>query len=217
MKQLITSQSNFLLYTTPDGQIKIEVLLKDETVWLNAHQMAELFDIDRTGIVRHIKNIYETGELESNSTCAKIAQVAKDGKKRQMDFYNLDMIISVGYRVNSIRGTQFRIWATQKLKEYIIKGFTLDDERLKQGKTKNIYFNELVERVRDIRSSERNFYQKITDIYATSIDYDPKTELTQNFFATVQNKMHFGIHGKTAAEVIAERANSKSSNMLTLI
>jgi len=213
MSSITLKKSNIILYTASDGQVKIDVFLQDETVWLDAHKMAELFGIDRSGIVKHIKNIYKTDELQPNSTCAKITQVAKDGKKRQMDLYNLDMIISVGYRVNSIRGTEFRIWATQKLKEYVIKGFVLDDERLKQGRTKNTYFDELIERVREIRTSERNFYQKVTDIYATSIDYDPKSELTQNFFATVQNKMHFGIHGKTAAEVISERADSSKPNM----
>ncbi|MFH1284028.1 MAG: virulence RhuM family protein [Candidatus Peregrinibacteria bacterium] len=204
--------TQLILYEADDGQLKIQVRLEDETVWLNTHQMAELFDVDRTGIVKHIRNIYGTGELKQKSTCAKIAQVAKDGKKRQIDFYNLDMIISVGYRVNSIRGTQFRIWATQRLKEYIVKGFALDDERLKEGK-RNPYFDELIERVREIRTSERNFYQKITDIYALSIDYDPYSKLTQNFFATVQNKMHFGIHGRTAAEIISERADSSKPNM----
>ena len=205
--------SEFLLYQSDDGAVKVDVLFQNETVWLNTHQMADLFKIDRSGIVKHIKNIYETRELSQNSTCAKIAQVAKDGKKRDMDYYNLDMIISVGYRINSHRGTQFRIWATQRLKEYIIKGFTLDDERLKQGVTRNDYFDELIERIRDIRTSERNFYQKITDIYALSIDYDKQSPLTHNFFATVQNKMHFGIHGKTAAEVIASRADGKKSTM----
>lgn len=204
--------SQLIIYETDDGQTKIQVRMEDETVWLNAYQMSKLFGIDRTGIVKHIKNIYETGELKPKSTCAKIAQVAKDGRKRIIDFYNLDIIISVGYRVNSIRGTQFRIWATQRLKEYIIKGFTLDDERLKEGR-RNTYFDELIERVREIRTSERNFYQKITDIYSTSVDYDPNSPLTQNFFATVQNKMHYGIHGKTAAEVIALRADAKKPNM----
>ena len=204
--------NQIIIYKTEDEKAKVSVRFEQETAWLSTHNMAELFDIDRSGIVKHIKNIYKTGELEPNSTCAKIAQVAKDGKRRLMYFYNLDVIISVGYRVNSIRGTQFRIWATQKLKEYIIKGFVLDDERLKEG-IKNTYFDELIERVREIRTSERNFYQKITDIYATSIDYNKDAQITKNFFATVQNKMHYGIHGKTAAEVISERASSKKINM----
>ncbi len=214
-KDLATAEKNFLLYTAPDGEVKVNVLLQNETIWLNTHQMAELFGIDRSGIVKHLKNIYETGELELASTCAKIAQVAKDGKKRVMDFYNLDAIISVGYRVNSLRGTQFRIWATNQLKELIIKGFVLDEDRLKnpQNPFGEDYFEALEEKIRDIRTSERRFYQKITDIYATSIDYDKNAELTKKFFATVQNKLHFGIHGKTAAELISERADSSSYNM----
>ncbi len=203
---------NIILYESVDGALKLEVPIDGETVWLNAQQMSDLFGIDRSGIVKHVQNILETNELEAKSTCAKIAQVAKDGKKRLIDHYNLDMIISVGYRVNSMRGTQFRIWATNRLREYIIKGFTLDDERLKNGK-KETYFDELIERVRAIRTSERNFYQKITDIYATSLDYDPKSPLTKNFFATVQNKMHYGIHGHTAAEVIVARADARKPNM----
>jgi hypothetical protein len=203
---------NIILYESVDGALKLEVPIDGETVWLNAQQMSDLFGIDRSGIVKHVQNILETNELEAKSTCAKIAQVAKDGKKRLIDHYNLDMIISVGYRVNSMRGTQFRIWATNRLREYIIKGFTLDDERLKNGK-KETYFDELIERVRAIRTSERNFYQKITDIYATSLDYDPKSTLTKNFFATVQNKMHYGIHGHTAAEVIVARADAGKPNM----
>lgn len=203
---------NIILYESSDGTLKLEVPIDGDTVWLNAQQMSDLFGIDRSGIVKHVQNVIETNELEEKSTCVKIAQVAKDGKKRLIDHYNLDMIISVGYRVNSLRGTQFRIWATNRLREYIIKGFTLDDERLKNGK-KETYFDELIERVRAIRTSERNFYQKITDIYATSLDYDSKSDLTKNFFATVQNKMHYGIHGHTAAEVIVARADAKKPNM----
>lgn len=203
---------NIILYESTDGALKLEVPIDGDTVWLNAQQMGDLFGIDRSGIVKHIQNVIETNELEVKSTCAKIAQVAKDGKKRLIDHYNLDMIISVGYRVNSLRGTQFRIWATKRLREYIIKGFTLDDERLKNG-GKETYFDELIERVRAIRTSERNFYQKITDIYATSLDYNPKSDLTKNFFATVQNKMHYGIHGHTAAEIIVARADAKKPNM----
>ncbi|MEA1986968.1 MAG: virulence RhuM family protein [Candidatus Marinimicrobia bacterium] len=214
-KKLQSIKQDFLLYTSPNGEIKVSVLLQNETIWLNAHQMATLFDIDRTGVVRHLKNIYETGELDINSTCAKIAQVAKDGKNRVMDFYNLDAIISVGYRVNSFRGTQFRIWATKQLKELIIKGFVLDEEKLKNPENPfgTDYFEQLEEKIADIRTSERRFYQKITDIYALSVDYDKSSNLTKNFFATVQNKLHFGIHGKTAAELINDRADISKRNM----
>ncbi len=205
------SDSKIILYDG-DGGIKIQVLLENESVWLTLSQIAELFGRDKSTISKHIKNIFDSAELTPDSVVAKIATTASDGKTYQVEHYNLDMIISVGYRVNSLRGTQFRIWATQRLREYLIKGFTLDDERLKNGK-RNAYFDELIERVREIRTSERNFYRKITDIYATSIDYDASASLTQNFFATVQNKMHFGIHGKTAAEVIASRANSTKPNM----
>ncbi|MFH1218580.1 MAG: virulence RhuM family protein [Candidatus Peregrinibacteria bacterium] len=204
--------SQLILYKSDNGRLKIQVKLEDETVWLTLNQISRLFDRDKSTVSRHIKNIFETGELNRKSVVAKIATTANDGKTYKVEYYNLDMIISVGYKVNSIRGTQFRIWATQRLKEYIVKGFALDDERLKEGK-RNTYFDELIERVREIRTSERNFYQKITDIYATSIDYNPNSKLTQDFFATVQNKMHFGIHGKTAAEVISERANSNKPNM----
>ena len=158
----------------------MDTLLKEESIWLNAHQMAELFGIDRSGILKHIKNIYETLELEPKTTCAKIAQVAKDRKTRSMDFYNLDMIISVGYRVNSIRGTQFRIWATQRLKEYLLQGFTLNEEKLKSGKNTE-YFDKLQKKLREIHLSERIFYQKIKDIYTTAIDYDPRAESTVLF------------------------------------
>lgn len=205
------TDSHIILYDG-DGQIKIQVLLENESVWLTLNQIAELFERDKSTISRHIKNVFETAELSHDSVVAKIATTASDGKTYQVDYYNLDMIISVGYRVNSLRGTQFRIWATQRLKEYLIKGFALDDERLKEGK-RNQYFDELIERVREIRTSERNFYRKITDIYATSIDYNAHDPLTQEFFATVQNKMHFGIHGKTAAEVIAARADARKPNM----
>lgn len=206
--------SQIILYDG-DGGIKIQVVLEDESVWLTLNQMAELFDRDKSSISKHIKNIFESGELSQDSTVAKIATVQNEGGRvveREIEHYNLDVIISVGYRVNSMRGTQFRIWATQRLRDYMIKGFALDDERLKEGK-RNTYFDELIERVREIRTSERNFYRKITDIYATSIDYNTDSPLTQNFFATVQNKMHFGIHGKTAAEVIAHRADSTKPNM----
>lgn len=202
---------NIILYSSPDGSVKLEVPIDGETVWLTTQQMADLFGIDRSGIVKHTQNVIETNELDK-STCAKIAQVTKDGKKRLVDQYNLDMIISVGYRVNSIRGTQFRIWATNKLKEYIVKGFVLDDERLAEGK-KSRYFDELLERIRAIRASERNFYQKITDIYATSVDYNKDATQTKMFFATVQNKIHFAVHGHTAAEIVVARADAKKRCM----
>jgi len=177
--------------------------------------MEELFQTDRTSILRHIKNIYKTGELEEKSTCAKIAQVREEGNRdvrREILYYNLDVIISVGYRVNSHRGTQFRIWATQQLKEYLIKGFVLDDERLKSGNQMN-YFDELLERIRDIRSSEKIFYQKVKDIYTTSIDYDTNADLTKEFYATVQNKLHWAVHQHTAAELIKKRVSAKKANM----
>jgi len=198
------SFTEFLLYTTPDGKVKVEIFLRDETVWLTQAKIAELFDIDRSVITKHLKNIFESGELQEDSVCANFK------------FYNLDAIISVGYRVNSRQATHFRIWATQVLKEYIIKGFAMDDERLKNPN--NIfgedYFEEQLARIRDIRSSERRFYQKITDIYAQcSADYDPNEIITKQFFATVQNKLHFAISGQTAAEIIYQRVSSKKTNM----
>jgi hypothetical protein len=202
-----------IIYNAEDGQTKIDVRLEDDTVWLNAQQMSELLDIDRTGIVKHVQNVLETGELEPRSTCAKFAQVAKDGKKRLIDYYNLDMIISVGYRVNSLRGTQFRIWATQKLKEYIVKGFVMDDERLAEGGVRKTYFQEWEERIRKIRTSEANFYQKVRDVFATSADYDPRLDYAKRFFATVQNKFHYAITGLTAAEIISKRIDSAKTNM----
>lgn len=204
-----------ILYQTENGKTKIEVILENETVWLNQYQIEELFQTDRTSIARHIKNIYKTNELDEKATCAKITQVRQEGKrkvKRDILYYNLDIIISVGYRVNSHRGTQFRIWATERLKEYLIKGFSIDDERLKSGKQMN-YFDELLERIRDIRSSERIFYQKVKDLYAISIDYDPKSDLSKVFFATIQNKLHWAVHQHTAAELIKERADSDKPNM----
>lgn len=209
------TNNNFLLYSNANGKVKVEVLLKDETIWLTTNQMSDLFGIDKSGISRHIKNIVETGELERNSVVAKIATTATDGKTYQMDFYNLDMIISVGYRVNSIRGTHFRIWATKQLKELIIKGFVLDNEKLKNpdnpfGKD---YFDELLEQIRDIRSSEKRFYRKITDIYALAVDYTPKAEETRKFFKIVQNKLIFTATGNTAAEVIAQRSDAGKNNM----
>jgi hypothetical protein len=202
--------SQIIIYTAKDGQAKLQVKMEDETVWLTQKQLAELFDIDRTVITKHLRNIFESSELEEKSNVQKMHISHSD---KPVKFYNLDVIISVGYRVNSVRATQFRIWATQRLKEYIIKGFTLDDERLKQEGGRSRYFRELIERIRDIRNSERNVYQKVTDIYATSIDYKKDAKLTKEFFATVQNKMHFAVHGRTAAEVIAERADSSKPFM----
>jgi len=206
----MSEQSEILIYQTEDGETRIQTLLKDETVWLSQAQMAELFDKTTPTINEHIKNIFDEGELSEESTIRNFRIVQTEGKRevsRDVNFYNLDVIISVGYRVKSHRGTQFRQWATQRLKEYIVKGFVMDDERLERGSDYD-YFDELVERVRAIRASERRFYQKITDIYATSIDYDPDHEITQEFFATVQNKFHFAIHGHTAAEMIIERADA---------
>ncbi len=205
--------SEILLYQTEDGHSRVQVRLEDETVWLTQAQMADLFQTERSVITKHIRNIFDSGELDLNSVCAKIAHTATDGKTYQTQHYNLDMIISVGYRVNSLRGTQFRIWATQRLKEYIVKGFTLDDERLMETGRQPDYFDELLERVRAIRASEKRFYQKVTDIYKTSIDYDPEAELTKTFFATVQNKFHYAVTGHTAAEIIAGRADAKKPNM----
>jgi len=211
--------TEILLYKTPNQDIKLEVLIQNETIWLNQKQLCELFGRDKSVISRHIKNIYNENELDELSTVAKNATVQKEGTRevlRDVDYYNLDMIISVGYRVNSTQATQFRIWATKILQEYIIKGFAMDDERLKNpnqpfGKD---YFDEQLERIRDIRSSERRFYQKITDIYAQcSADYDPSSEETKAFYATVQNKLHFAMVGYTAAEIIYKRVDSKKQNM----
>src|ERR1700730_7784763 len=207
--------SNLILYQTEDGLTKVEVRLLDETVWLSQAQMSELFDKDKRTISEHIKNIFNEGELSADSTIRKFRTVQAEGSRevtRQIDFYNLDVIISVGYRVSSHRGTQFRIWATQRLKEYLIKGFVLDDERLKQSGGGN-YFDELLARIRDIRSSEKVFWRKVLDIYATSIDYNPRSDLSEEFFAIVQNKMHWAAHGYTAAEIIHTRADSTKPNM----
>ena len=204
-----------ILFQTQGGETKIEVRLANETVWLTADQMAELFQRDRSTIQRHIKRIYDEGELKAVSTCAFFAQVQNEGRRqveRKIPIYNLDMIISVGYRVNSHRGVQFRQWATQVLKEYMIKGFALNDDLLKNAGQGN-YFDELLARIRDIRSSEKVFYRKVLEIYALSIDYDPRTEITQQFFKTVQNKIHFAAHGHTAAEVIYDRANAEKDFM----
>lgn len=204
--------SSLILYQTEDGQPRIEVRLLDETVWLSQAQLCELFDKDKRTISEHIQNIFREGELSQESVVRNFRTTATDGKNYQVLHYNLDVIISVGYRVSSHRGTQFRIWATARLKEYLIKGFTLDDERLKRSGGGH-YFNELLARIRDIRSSEKVFWRKVLDIYATSIDYDPKTEDSQNFFSIVQNKMHWAAHGHTAAEVIYSRANAEKPSM----
>jgi hypothetical protein len=206
-------ESEIILYQTEDNQTRIEVRLENETVWLTQKLMAELFQKDVRTINEHIQNIFEEGELLPDSVIRKYRITAADGKSYETQHYNLDVVIAVGYRVKSLRGTQFRIWATQRLREYIVKGFTLDDERLKQGGTKNEYYDELLQRIREIRLSERNFYRKICDIYQTSIDYDPSAELTQLFFQTVQNKMHWAAHGQTAAEVIHKRANAMKPHM----
>lgn len=202
--------SEILIYQNPDGNIKIDVRLQEETVWLTQDQMATLFGKARNTITEHIQNVYEEGELEQNRTSRKFRQVRTEGKRaveREIDHYNLDVIISVGYRVKSVQGTQFRIWATQRLKEYIIKGFTLNDDRFKSGSSMN-YFNELQERIREIRLSEKFFYQKIKDIYATSIDYDPKDEKTIEFFKIVQNKLLWAISEQTAAELVYRRVDA---------
>lgn len=208
-------KGQFLLYQTPDGESKIEVKLQDDTVWLSLDQMAELFQRNKSTISRHIKNVLEEGELLADSTIANFATVQNEGKRhveRQISYYNLDMIISVGYRVHSYRGVQFRIWATKVLKDYIVKGFALNDDLLKRAGGGN-YFDELLARIRDIRSSEKVFYRKILEIYALSIDYDPRVEMTQKFFKTVQNKMHYSVHGHTAAEIIYERADAQKDFM----
>jgi hypothetical protein len=212
MNEHLPSPSNLILYQTEDGQTRIDVRLEDETVWLSQSQMCELFDKDKRTISEHIRNIFKEGELSEGSVVRKFRTTAADGKNYNVSYYNLDVIISVGYRVKSHRGTQFRIWATQRLREYIIKGFTMDDERLKQA-GEGHYFDELLERIRDIRASEKVFWRKVLDIYATSIDYDPNTDISREFFAIVQNKMHWAAHGHTAAEVIADRADASKPNM----
>lgn len=206
----------FLVYEAEDGKVKIDVRLEDETVWLPQAQLVELFQTSQQNISLHIQHIYEEGELPPESTHKKYLLVRSEGGrevKRLVDHYNLDMIISVGYRVKSHVATRFRIWATQRLKEYIVKGFTLDDERLKNPQQPFDYFEELTRRIQDIRTSERRFYQKITDIYATSIDYDPTLEISLTFFKTVQNKMHWAITGQTAAEIVHARADADKPNM----
>lgn len=209
MKKL--PDNRIVIYQTEDGQTKVNVHFTNETVWLTQDQMAELFDKSKSTVNEHIQNIYEEKELILEETMRKFGN--SEFSTKPTNYYNLDVIISVGYRVKSQRGTQFRIWATARLRDYIVKGFALDDERMKQEGGRSRYFEELLQRVRDIRSSERNFYQKVTDIYATSIDYKTDDEITKKFFATVQNKMHYAVHGHTAAEIINERADSKKSMM----
>ncbi|MBE7641120.1 cell filamentation protein Fic [Salegentibacter sp. BLCTC] len=219
MADHLPQESEFLLYNTPQGDVRLQVLVLDETVWLTQEGMQELFGKAKSTISEHISNVFKEGELEREATVRKFRTVQTEGSRnveRKIDFFNLDVIISVGYRVKSPQGTQFRIWATKTLKEYIIKGFTLDDERLKQGKTVfgKDYFRELLERVRSIRTSERRIYQQVTDIFAEcSIDYDPRSPVTRNFYATVQNKFHYAITGKTAAEIIYLKADSSKPKM----
>ena len=206
----MTEKNNILIYEDKDGVTKINVKFTEEDIWLTKYQIAEIYKTTRQNIEQHISNIYLDNELNQNSTCKNFLQVQQEGTrnvKRNIDHYNLDMIIALGYRVQSDVAVRFRIWATKRLHEYIQKGFALDDERLKQGG--NRYFKELLQRIRDIRSSERNFYQQVTDIYATSIDYDPRSSITKKFFATVQNKLHYAVHEHTAAELIYERVDNK--------
>ena len=209
------NQSNIIMYTTEDGLTKIEVTFDEDTVWLSLDKMAELFQRDKSTISRHIKNIFTEGELRLEATVAKFATVQTEGNRqvtRNIDYYNLDVIISVGYRVKSLRGTQFRIWASSVLKEYMKKGFALDDDRLKRLGGGN-YFDELLARIRDIRSSEKVFWRKVLEIYATSIDYDPNAEYSIQFFKQVQNKMHWAAHRHTAAEIVYQRADAEKENM----
>ena len=205
--------NQIIIYNTKDGETKIEVKMKNENVWLSQKQMAELFDCTVDNISLHLKNIFIEAELSENSVTEDSSVTASDGKNYLVKHYNLDAIISVGYRINSLRGTQFRIWATQKLKEYIIKGFVMDDERLAEGRVKKTYFEEWEERIRKIRTSEANFYQKVRDVFSTSADYNPKTDYAKLFYATVQNKFHYAITGLTAAEIVSARIDSQKENM----
>jgi hypothetical protein len=207
----MANDNQILMYQTEDGETKIEVLYEGQSVWLTQADMAKLFQRNKSVISRHIKNVLDTGELDEKSVVANFATTASDGKTYNVTHYNLDMIISVGYRVNSRRGTQFRIWATQKLRDYIVKGFVMDDKRLAEGQSN--YFDELLERIRAIRTSEHNFYDKVKAVFLTSIDYSSQTESAYEFYATVQNKFHYAIHGHTAAELIAERIDSTKDNM----
>lgn len=205
-------QSSLILYQTPDGQTRVEVKLEDETVWLTQAQMAELFDKSQSTVNEHIQNIYSEWELVLDNTMRKFGN-SENSFLKPTNYYNLDVIISVGYRVHSHRGTQFRIWATERLREYIIKGFTLDDDRLKEMGYKNDYFQELIERIRDIRTSEANFYYKVKEIYKLSTDYEEDHEMTQQFFKQIQNKFHWAVHHHTASELVYERADAKKPNM----
>lgn len=210
----MAKESEIIFYATDDGNVKIEVFYQDETFWMTQKKLAELFGVQRPAITKHLKNIFDSGELNEASVSSILEHTAEDGKNYKTTFYNLDAIIAVGYRVNSQKATKFRIWATKTLKEFIVKGFVLDDERLKQGKHfGKDYFDELLERIREIRASERRFYQKITDIYALAVDYDKNDQLTKDFFATVQNKLHWAITGKTAAEIIYTSADAKKLYM----
>jgi hypothetical protein len=207
--------SEFILFKTEDEKISVDVRMNDETVWLTQEQMATLFDKGRTTIAEHISNVFKEGELDEKATCRKFRQVRKEGSRtveREIEHYNLDVIISVGYRVKSLRGTQFRQWATKRLNEYIRKGFTMDDERLKNLGGGG-YWKELLQRIRDIRASEKVFYRQVLDIYSTSVDYDPKSEVSISFFKKVQNKIHYAVHGQTAAEVIFKRADAEKEFM----
>ena len=212
---LARREGEFLLYASSDGAVKVQVLFRDETVWLTQKALAELFGVQRPAITKHLRNIFSTGELVEDSVCSILEHTAGDGKTYSAKYYNLDAIIAVGYRVNSYQATQFRIWATKTLREFIIKGFVLDDERLKRGKQVfgKDYFDELLERIREIRASERRFYQKITDIYALSVDYSADAPVTKEFFATVQNKLHWAITGQTAAELIRASADATKPHM----
>jgi hypothetical protein len=219
MSDLGETKNNFILYQTQGGEVSLSVLLNDETIWLTQRMLAELFQTTPQNITMHLKNIFDEGELNEEATCKDFLQVQQEGNRnvsRSSKFYNLDAVISVGYRINSAKATQFRIWATQTLKEFIVKGFVLDDKRLKQGESffGKDYFKELLERVRSIRASERRIYQQVTDIFAEcSIDYDPEAELTKNFYAMVQNKFHFAITGHTAAEIVYQKADAFKENM----
>ena len=211
------SRGEIVLYNGADGDLRLEARFHDESIWLSINQMAELFDVDKSGISRHLKNIFESGELNRNSVVANFATTAADGKTYQVEYYNLDAIISVGYRVQSIIATRFRVWATQRLREYIVKGFVMDDERLKNPPVKGLsvpdYFDEMLERIRDIRASEKRLYLRVREIFAMAADYEPGADETATFFSVIQNKLHFAATGETAAELIKSRADHKKPNM----